>query len=297
MAAGPQIISVLDVLDNALGEDARSAALEKLTLAQLDNIAELLGEFWNAQPDVDGETDREDRASFVGGWMGPFWSEQMLRQDLSGALLYYPKILVLDPLADFFSHGEGLPTPWTVGYVRPDRQINTVSNGPAIWCQQGTFDSMRSEPIAAAGRFAHIVRNLYSLEKPIRTGVIVVRSQWSTLKANAPQLATAVRHHVQSGALQEFLETADMSELQVWDNLHESSRSSERHSDAGRAGVLLPSEDARYRAGWRRAIRAGERVVARIAQDGVKRIGTYPSCSDAARGDADRGAVRGHPHC
>lgn len=219
MAAGSQIISVLDVLDNALGEDARSAALEKLTLTQLDNVAEVLDEFWNAQPDVDGETDRQDRASFVGGWMGPFWSEQMLRQDLSGALLYYPKILVLDPLADFFSHGEGLPTPWTVGYVRPDRQINTVSSGPAMWRQQGTFDSMRFEPIAAAGRFAHIVRNLYSLEKPIRAGVIVVRSQWPTLKANAPRLATAVRHHVRSAALQDFLEAADMSELQVWDNL------------------------------------------------------------------------------
>lgn len=212
-------ITVLDALDNALGGNPQDGALERLTLNELDNIGGLLTKFWDAQRDAEDSHDRGDRASFIGGWMSSFWSEQVLRQDLSDALLYYPKLVTLDPLADFFSHGEGLPKPWSVRYIRTDRQVNTTSSGPTMWRRQGCFDTLRSEPATAAAHFARIVRNLYSLEKPIRAGIITVRSQWPTIKAAEHALETAVRHNTRSLEVQEFLRSAKTNDLHVWDNL------------------------------------------------------------------------------
>ncbi|MCS5521194.1 hypothetical protein NY551_00415 [Curtobacterium flaccumfaciens pv. oortii] len=187
-------------------------------MRELDNIAELLDAFWSAQHES-APDPTASRSAFVGGWMGPFFSEPMLRHDLADALLYYPKLLVLDPLADFFSRGEGLPKLWTVGYVRPDREINKVASGPAMWRNHGNYESFRNDAEGAARRFASIVDNLYLLEGPIRAGVIEVRSQWPIISGRARQLETALRFDVRNAALQDYLATADASGLHVWDSI------------------------------------------------------------------------------
>lgn len=210
-------VTVLDALDRAIG-DRRGADLHNLSLSELDDIGELLEEFWSSQYQT-VPTSTPSRSAFVGGWMGPFFSEPMLRRDLADALLYYPKIMVLDPLADFFSRGEGLPELWSVGYVRPDREINRVASGPAMWRNNGTYESLRTDPEGAARRFASIVDNLYLLEKPIRADVIDVRSQWPIIKARSRQLETALRFDVRNAALQDYLAAADLSGLHVWDSI------------------------------------------------------------------------------
>ncbi|PYY52600.1 hypothetical protein DEJ17_15870 [Curtobacterium sp. MCSS17_011] len=209
-------MTILDALDGALG--GRGTDLRKLSIRDLDEIADLLEEFWTAQYEV-APTLTASRSAFVGGWIGPFFSEPMLRRDLSDALLYYPKIMVLDPLADFFSRGEGLPELWSVGYVRPDREINRVASGPAMWRNIGTYESIRSDRASAVRRFASIVDNLYLLEQPIRAGVIDVRSQWPIIKARSGQLETALQSDVGSAALQHYLSAADISGLHVWDSI------------------------------------------------------------------------------
>lgn len=210
-------VTILDALDGALG--GRGAAdLRKLSLRDIDEIADLLDEFWSAQYEM-APAPTASRSAFVGGWMGPFFSEPMLRRDLADALLYYPQVMVLDPLADFFSRGEGLPELWSVGYVRPDREINKVASGPAMWRHNGTYESLRTDPEGAARRFASIVGNLYLLEQPIRAGVIDVRSQWPIIKARSHQLETALRFDVRSSVLQDYLATADVSGLHVWDSI------------------------------------------------------------------------------
>jgi len=214
---GLRPVTILDALDGVIGE-RRGADLQSLSLRELDNIGELLEEFWSRQHQA-APTSTPSRSAFIGGWMGPFFSEPMLRRDLADALLYYPKIMVLDPLADFFSRGEGLPELWSVGYVRPDREINRVASGPAMWRNNGTYESLRTDPEGAARRFANIVDNLYLLEQPIRAGVIDVRSQWPIIKARSRQLETALRFDVGNAALQDYLAAADVSGLHVWDSI------------------------------------------------------------------------------
>ncbi|TCU42792.1 hypothetical protein [Curtobacterium sp. PhB146] len=213
-------VTILDALDNAVGQRVRDGALHRLSTSELDEIRDTLTEFWNAQPDLDGTpSDDQPRASFLGGFLGSFWSEQLLRQELSDALLYYPRLLVLDPLADFFSDGRRLPPLWATRYRRPDGQADTVATGPEMWLDPFRYDRIRADAAAAAKRFAAIVNNLYVLDKPIRAGIIVLRSQWPTIRATTQQLATAVRIDSRNETLQRFLDSADDSELHTWDSI------------------------------------------------------------------------------
>jgi len=213
-------VTILDVLDNALGDRVRDSSLDRLTIAELDDVVGILTDFWNAQPDLDGTpVEGLPRPSFIGGWIGPFWSEQMLRRDLSDALLYYPRLLVIDPLADFFSDGRGLPPLWRTRYRRRDGQSDIVEAGPGLWRDQDTYERLRPDEGSAAERFAAIVANMYSLEGPIRAGIVVLRSQWPTIRDTAQQLATAVRLDTRNTNLQAYLDAADQSELHIWDNI------------------------------------------------------------------------------
>lgn len=143
----------------------------------------------------------------------------MLRRDLSDALLHYPRLLVIDPLADFFSDGHGLPPLWRTRYRRRDGQSDIVETGPGLWRDQDTYERLRADEGSAAERFASIVANVYSLASPIRAGIVVLRSQWPTIRETAQQLATAVRLDTRNANLQAYLDVANQSEVHIWDNI------------------------------------------------------------------------------
>lgn len=209
--------NLLDVLENALGARPIRSEMERLSVRELENLRELLGELWSAQHDEPAGHD----AYLIGGWMGAFWSTPTLRTDLSDSLLYYPNLLVLDPLADFFAEPSEMHEMRGIRYRRPDGQYNVLTMGPAMWSQQATFPRLRDAPAEAAAQFAAVVSNLYELEHLIKSGVVVVRSQWPTLRQRAQQLITSVRHDVKSSAMQAFVDssTAAGAPLPVWDNL------------------------------------------------------------------------------
>ena len=217
MARSTRDRTILDAVESALGAKPTQQELRKLTVPELDEIAGRLDEFWRDQ----ARQPIKAGASFIGGWRSSHGSEPSLRADLSDSLLYYSRLLLLDPLADFFNDGSVLPSPRGVRYRRPDGRYNTVSAGARIWSQAGAYESLREDRDMAAARFASMVRNLYSLEKLIREDIIVLRSQWPVLAQRGTQLDTAVRHDVQSKDLQDFIKSIPPDEigLTAWDNL------------------------------------------------------------------------------
>lgn len=135
-------------------------------------------------------------------------------------MLYYSRLLLLDPLADFFDDRSALPDTRGIRCRRRDGLDNVVQGGAQIWSRSGSYESLREDP-AAAARFAGMVHNLYALEGPIRDGVTVLRSQWPVLSRRRAQLEAAVRHDVASGELQDFIASIPPEEigLTAWDNL------------------------------------------------------------------------------
>lgn len=213
----PPAATVLDALENSLGAKPTQRELARLSLAELEHLADVLGEFWLAQAD---ETI-PDGASLVGGWRSAYGSEPSFREDLSDSLLYYPRLLLLDPLANFFSNRSALPAPRGIRYRRRDGVDNVVHAGAQIWSRDGSYESLREDPVSAAARFAGIVLNLYALEGLIRDGVVVLRSQWPILARRRVQLETAVRHDVASKELQDFIASIPPDTIgpTSWDNL------------------------------------------------------------------------------
>lgn len=213
MRAAP---TVFDVIENHLGDRPTRAQLEALSIEELEELAGYLGELSTAQADE----EIPGGASLLGGWLSSFWSERVLREELSDSILYYDRLLVMDPLADYFSDRSALPQPHPIRYRRPDGGENTITAGAALW-NWGSYEEVRSVPADAARRFAAIVMNLYELEQPIRSGVLVLRNQWPVLAERAEQLATAVRHDVGSKELQTFVRGVPPTEvgLTAWDSL------------------------------------------------------------------------------
>jgi len=210
--------TVLDVIENYLGSPPSPEALSKLSFSELQDFGEVHAEFARAQ----SSEQIPEGANFIGGWIGALWSDPVLRPDLSKAILYYSRLLVLDPLADFFDDRSGLPPTRPIRVSRPeDRQFNVLESGPKLWSGAGSMNSFAGDADAALARFAAIVMNLYSLEPLIRSGVVVLRSQWPTIVRESISLQTSVRHDVQSPSMQEFAREAASAEdsLQVWDNL------------------------------------------------------------------------------
>lgn len=213
----PQTGTVLDALENSLGAKPTQRELARLSLAELDQLAGVLEEFWLAQADE----AIPDGASLVGGWRSAYGSEPSFREDLSDSLLYYPRMLLLDPLANFFDDRSALPDPRGIRYRRSDGADNVVHAGAQIWSRAGSYESMREDPASAAARFAGIVHNLYALEELIHDGVVVLRSQWPILTRRRVQLEAAVRHDVASKELQDFIASIPPDKIgpTVWDNL------------------------------------------------------------------------------
>lgn len=229
----PQAVTVLDALENSLGAKPTLRELEMLSLAELDHLAGALGEFWSIQADE----AVPDGASLIGGWRSAYGSEPSFREDLSDSLLYYPRLLLLDPLANFFEDRSALPDPRGIRYRRRDGVDNVVHAGAQIWSRAGSYESLREDPVSASARFARIVHNLYALEELIRDGVVVLRSQWPILARRRVQLETAVRHDVASKELQDFIAAIPPDKIgpTAWDNLQGFSLSLD--------GAIRPSDE------------------------------------------------------
>lgn len=210
--------TVLDALEDILGGIPTRHSLLLLTINELDAIEEHLAVFWAKQADE----PVADGASFIGGWKSAHSTEPGLREDLSDSLLYYPTLMILDPIADFFARPEALPESHPIRYRRRDGRYNVLRAGARIWSFPNTYAALRVEhPVLAIGRFAAIVDNLYALEAPIRAGVTVLRSQWPILERRRLQLEAAVRHDVSSADLQNFIASTPPEAIgpTVWDNL------------------------------------------------------------------------------
>jgi hypothetical protein len=99
-------VSPLDVLRNYFGELPGDRALGSLTTARMEDLGELLVESAAASlsdPVPPG-------TYYPGGWLAGGWNEPIFKSDLHLALLYYPRLLVHDPLSGyFFDRFEDLP--------------------------------------------------------------------------------------------------------------------------------------------------------------------------------------------
>jgi hypothetical protein len=209
--------TVLDVIENALGERGDRRAWDKLTRVQLEDLRDRLLEFSQA----DAERATPEGTQVLGGMFSRYWEDPIARAELSDALLYYPQLLVLDPFADFFADTSVLPSLRDLRYSRNGRESMRISAGGAIWAHADSAERFGDDWGGVAARLSEICRNLYELEVPIRSGVIILRNQWAVLRRRRSALETSVRFDARSERMQTVMRSLQEEDarLPLWDNL------------------------------------------------------------------------------
>lgn len=209
--SAPRVCS-LDVVENFLGVAPSIEQINKLSEPEITEMGNLVLEScassaWDAAP---------EGTTYPGGWLANDMSNPEARSYLNLALLYYPKILLHDPLGDFFfSSYDELPD------FRPLRAADgrlSVTTGPAIW--HSGIERLRGDPEFLRSRLGEIVEFLVQISPLIREGVVTLRSQWPTIIRQSNSLVSSVRHDAKDDELLTALDAATLQEAYpVWDNI------------------------------------------------------------------------------
>ena len=90
-------VTTLDVLENFFGDDIARIDPKRLDATQINELAEHVQASARAQlltgPLPEG-------VCYPGGWFAANWYQEFWRAELKLALLYYPRLLVNDPIAE-----------------------------------------------------------------------------------------------------------------------------------------------------------------------------------------------------
>lgn len=173
-------VTILDLLEGYFGELPTKETILKMDLGSLEDLQDRVLEYANAA----SSADTAGPLDYLGGWFAGSWHYQIFTGDLSLSLLYYPALLVHDPLADFFFADLGaLPK------FRPLRAANggmVVSAGPELYANSANFDSMKHDLDSARGYLALLVDGIVDMEPaPIRRrgGQATVASDTATVSS------------------------------------------------------------------------------------------------------------------
>jgi hypothetical protein len=204
----------LDVLENFLGEEPSGDGIRRLTFDQMQELGYLAKQSANASllDPAPPET------YYPGGWLGAHWQYQMMAGDLNLALLYYPRLLVHDPLAEFFfDQHDRLPE------LRPLHETSSrmiISGGPRMWSQHSSAHMTEDIYESERERLASIVQYVSELSPLLKAGILVCRTQYPTLIAREEAILSSVRHDVRSPTMQEAVRHANaIDPVATWDTL------------------------------------------------------------------------------
>ena len=208
-------VTIIDVLEGYFGETPDEAAVRALNQPEIEELGDLAVQFATAQVG----TPAPKGAVYPGGWLAGNWHDQLFRGDLSLALLYYPSLLVHDPLADFFSSNYGSLPP--TRDLREKNNRMTIISGPAIWGQPESYEGMRSNMDVVRDHLVNVITLLVDAAPMLRTCALVTRSQWPTILDRSQALMTSVRHDVRSQDMQAAVAGAAAAGTPpaTWDNM------------------------------------------------------------------------------
>ncbi|MEV8132850.1 hypothetical protein AB0O54_17095 [Pseudarthrobacter oxydans] len=211
------LASPIEVLRNYFGQLPGDKELNALTVAQMEDLGQLLvqsAEASLADPVPSG-------TYYPGGWLGAGWNEPIFSTGLHLALLYYPRLLVHDPLSGyFFDRFEDLPKMKEIRMINPTSRSHVASTytGPDLFAQHAVYFTQKSNPDHALSWFTRMVRSVVSFAPLIDKGILILRPQWPTILTRQQAIMSSVRHDVRSQEMQSAAER-DPAGVSRWDNI------------------------------------------------------------------------------
>jgi len=184
-----QHITILDVLENALSGDLTAEHAGQLTEAELENLADRVNEFYSSYT---LQATADDLRFYSGGWIAGNWENPDIRRYLFTSLVYYPIVVVHDPIAEWFYPGR------QTLLVPPElpartKQMKIQATEPALLRGDGYY-AHRSDPSRTRDRLANVLPLMNELGALFRNGIIVPISQWQLVRERQQAILTAVRY-------------------------------------------------------------------------------------------------------
>lgn len=172
-------VSVLDVLEGFFGGVPELEAVRALTLGQVDELGELVTQSAESLALQREGPSELGELVYPGGWLARGWGQELFRVELNCALLYEPRLLIHDPLAEYyFASFNTLPKMRSI----KGRAGSIVYGGPDLWANHGRRVHRGDDIDGIRADLVRIVRFLVDVEPLIRSGVVALRSQWPTIR-------------------------------------------------------------------------------------------------------------------
>lgn len=207
----------IEVLRNYFGEIPGERVLASLTITEMEELGQLLVQ--SAEASISDPVP--SGTYYPGGWLGTGWNEPIFTPDLHVALLYYPRLLVHDPLSGyFFDRFNDLPKMKEIRVVNHTSRshIAAIYSGPDVFARHAVYLTDKSDPARALHRFTRLIRTVVSFAPLIDSGILILRPQWPTILNRREALMSSVRHDVRSPEMQAAAES-DPAGVSRWDNI------------------------------------------------------------------------------
>lgn len=208
------VVTVLDVLENFLGQAPKEAAIVALSRGQIEELGDHVRRF----SAVAAGEPAPEATTYPGGWLAGNWHQQLFRGDLNLALLYYPRLLVHDPLAEFFfQEWDAVPE----GRTLTGRNGMQISGGPSMWARPNSYIDLGDDLDAIRRQLAGIVGYITDLRPLLKAEAVIMRAQWPTILHRAQELRTSVRNDVRSTPMNDAVigAAAEGDPLPTWDTI------------------------------------------------------------------------------
>jgi len=201
-----EFVTILDVLDNALGELSANR-VAALGTAELADLADAVDAFYNAwqSPELGGDELR----FYSGGWIAGNFESEDARQYLYTSLLYAPNVIIHDPVAEwFYRDRDRLRSPPAIRAASGGMQVQGAE--PTLLEGSG-YHAFRDEPERSRIFLTQTISALAALAPLIRVGIVVPIPQWQLVRQREEAILTAVRHDVRDERLAELITGATES--------------------------------------------------------------------------------------
>lgn len=210
-----ELVTSLDVLDDFFGGLPDADVAESLTAAQVDDLGTRVNAAAQKLSRMKPSAEPIGDLIYPGGWLGNGWQHEGFRRELNCALLYQPRLLVHDPLAEyFFSDFSILPEVTLKG----SNGIQMI-HGAKLWANSGRHVNREGDINAIRADLKAIFSTLGHFEPLIRSGIVVMRSQFPVLGRERYALDSSVRNDLRSDSMVELVARQEGVPLPRWDNI------------------------------------------------------------------------------
>lgn len=190
------VISVLDVMENFLQGDFTAERAKTLTDPEIDDLLDHVDDYYNSW----GSPPLAGLRFYSGTGVASAWLNPELRDYLYSSLLYYPSVVVHDPIARY-----------------ADRRLSGLLYPPPPVMKSGwevsASEVMQMALSANEPRNHDEIRNLLAVFLPVcaelaplfRSGIVVPVAPWKITRQRQQPILTAVRHDIRDPC---FVESA-----------------------------------------------------------------------------------------